>query len=66
MHAGATDSDSVRNLQSALAIPTTGDYDSETIAACAAWQRAQGWTGSDADGIAGPATIRKLGLTWVE
>ena len=32
----------------------------------AAFQHRRGWTGSDADGIAGPSTIDKLGLVWAE
>jgi hypothetical protein len=36
------------------------------VAACATFQRAQGWTNADADGIAGPETARRLGLTWVQ
>ena len=67
-----TDSDSVWNLQVALMskrIPfaegPTGYYGSHTRDACAAFQRQQGWRGSDANGIAGPQTIRRLGLVWV-
>lgn len=72
MHYGQTDSDSVRNLQMALmnhnySIPAgaTGGYYEQTVSACSAFQRAQGWSGSGADGIAGPQTIGLLGLVWV-
>jgi peptidoglycan hydrolase-like protein with peptidoglycan-binding domain len=56
-------------LQQALiarghAIPAgaTGYYGSQTRAAVAAFQRAQGWRGSGADGIPGPKTLARLGL----
>jgi peptidoglycan hydrolase-like protein with peptidoglycan-binding domain len=67
------DSDSVWNLQVALmakafkfADGPTGYYGTHTRAACAAFQRRQGWSGRNADGIAGPQTIRRLGLIWVD
>lgn len=41
----------------------TGTYGPQTTAAVAAFQRDQGWSGSDADGIAGPETLRRLGIT---
>jgi peptidoglycan hydrolase-like protein with peptidoglycan-binding domain len=41
----------------------TGKYGAQTTAAVAAFQRAQGWSGSQADGIAGPETLRRLGVT---
>jgi hypothetical protein len=71
MHAGQQDSDSVRELQRALNkhgadLPITGNYDSATTDATALFQRRQGWSGADADGIAGPETARRLGLTWVQ
>jgi peptidoglycan hydrolase-like protein with peptidoglycan-binding domain len=57
-------------LQQALlgrgyAIPAgaTGTYGAQTTAAVAAFQRDQGWSGSQADGIAGPETLRRLGVT---
>jgi peptidoglycan hydrolase-like protein with peptidoglycan-binding domain len=57
-------------LQQALisqgyAIPAgaTGKYGAQTTAAVAAFQQAQGWTGSQADGIAGPETLRRLGVS---
>ncbi len=58
-----------RRLQQALiaqgfAIPAgaTGRYGAQTTAAVAAFQRAQGWSGSGADGIAGAETLRRLGV----
>jgi peptidoglycan hydrolase-like protein with peptidoglycan-binding domain len=71
MQAGQQDSDSVRWLQEALnehgaTLPVTGNYGPQTVAACAEFQRSQGWAGPDADGIAGPETARRLGLTWVQ
>lgn len=65
-------SDSVWNLQSALlargySIPDgpTDFYGDQTVAATAQCQRDQGFTGADADGIAGKTTIGYLGLVWV-
>jgi peptidoglycan hydrolase-like protein with peptidoglycan-binding domain len=62
----------VWNLQVALlnkgySIPDgpTDYYGSQTVTACQKFQKAQGWTGSDADGICGPETAKRLGLTWV-
>jgi hypothetical protein len=73
MHLQQTDSDSVWNLQVALADKgdpvaggPTGFYGPQTRDACAKFQRAQGWKGPDADGIAGPVTVARLGLVWVE
>lgn len=40
----------------------TGYYGGETLAMVAAFQRAQGWHGADADGRPGPETLRRLGL----
>jgi hypothetical protein len=67
------DSDSVWNLQKALmaaGLPfthgPTGFYGAWTRKACRAYQRRQGWTGFDADGIAGHETVRRLGLVWVD
>jgi len=72
MHLSQADSDSVWNLQVALAANgapvgggPTGDYGKSTVDACAAFQLRQGWSGSDADGIAGPQTVARLGLVWV-
>jgi GH25 family lysozyme M1 (1,4-beta-N-acetylmuramidase) len=68
-----TDSDSVWNLQLALmdkgysvGAGPTGTFGPHTLAACAAFQGAQGWRGHQADGIPGPTTIRRLGLLWVD
>ena len=65
------DSDSVWNLQVALIARgfefengPTGYYGNHTRRCVAAFQRRRGWTGSDADGLAGPSTIDKLGLVW--
>jgi hypothetical protein len=65
------DSDSVWNLQQALLDAglkffdgPTGCYGRHTRQACREFQRRQGWHGSEADGIAGPETIRRLGLVW--
>ena len=73
MHLQQADSDSVWNLQVALAAKgdpvvggPTGFYGTQTRDACAKFQRAQGWSGSDADGIAGPVTVAHLGLVWVD
>lgn len=73
MRYGQADSNSVWNLQSALlafgySIPDgpTMYYGTQTKNACAAFQRAQGWSGSGADGIAGPQTVARLGLNWRE
>jgi hypothetical protein len=41
----------------------TGLYGAETKAMTAAFQRAQGWSGDDADGFPGPRTLKLLGLT---
>jgi len=41
----------------------TGTYGAQTTAAVAAFQRAQGWRGAQADGIAGPETLRRLGVS---
>ena len=41
----------------------TGYFGSQTRAAVAAFQRAQGWSGSGADGIPGPKTLSRLGLS---
>ena len=67
------DSDSVWNLQVALAARgfefengPTGYYGVHTRQAVAVFQRRRGWTGSDADGIAGPGTVAALGLLWVD
>ncbi|GAB2905424.1 peptidoglycan DD-metalloendopeptidase family protein [Streptomyces mayteni] len=41
----------------------TGYYGEQTKAACTAFQRDQGWRGSDADGLPGPQTFARLGFT---
>lgn len=65
---GQTNGD-VADLQRALLekgekIPAgvTGYYGDQTRAAVASFQRKQGWTGSDADGIPGVETCVRLGL----
>jgi hypothetical protein len=72
MRFGQEDSDSVWNLQLALMSRgftfddgPTGYYGRHTRASCASFQRRQGWTGPDADGIAGPTTVARLNLVWV-
>jgi peptidoglycan hydrolase-like protein with peptidoglycan-binding domain len=58
-----------RQLQRALitrgySIPAgpTGTYGAQTTAAVASFQRDQGWRGAQADGIAGPQTLLRLGV----
>jgi hypothetical protein len=67
------DSDSVWNLQVALMARgfefeegPTGYYGNHTRRCVATFQRRRGWSGAGADGLAGPMTIDKLGLVWVE
>ncbi|MGB7981197.1 MAG: peptidoglycan-binding protein [Candidatus Nanopelagicales bacterium] len=62
-------SDQVRIIQKALikkgfTIPAgaTGMYGAQTAAAMAAFQRSQGWRGSQADGGVGPESLRRLGV----
>ena len=70
---GRRASDSVWNLQRALlrkgygiGLPVpSGDYLVGTRAAVAAFQRSQGWSGRDADGLASRLTVTRLGLIWV-
>ena len=69
MKVGQADSDSVWNVQIALllrgySIPAgpTDYFGKQTVAATKKFQEDQGWTGSDADGIPGPGTIKALGL----
>ncbi|MGN6333005.1 MAG: peptidoglycan-binding protein [Motilibacteraceae bacterium] len=38
----------------------SGSYDTGTQAAVSAFQQAQGWSGSDADGLMGPGTLSRL------
>lgn len=70
---GQGDSDSVWNVQIALlrlgySIPNgpTDYFGEQTRKAVSAFQRKQGWTGSDADGYPGPGTIKALGLQYVD
>ena len=64
-------SDSVWNLSLALIqkgflkTAPIDDYNVNVRAACAAYQHTQGWSGSGADGIAGPLTAKQLGLVWM-
>ncbi|MFD5749459.1 peptidoglycan DD-metalloendopeptidase family protein [Streptomyces sp. NPDC127033] len=65
---GKTDA-CVKSFQKALIakggkIPSgpTGLYGPETKAACTKFQKAQGWTGTNADGLPGPQTFALLGL----
>lgn len=41
----------------------TGFYGDQTKKACAAFQRAQGWSGADANGLPGSETFSRLGFT---
>jgi peptidoglycan hydrolase-like protein with peptidoglycan-binding domain len=73
MKKGQGDSDSVWNVQVALlrkgySIPAgpTDYFGDQTIKAVQAFQKKQGWTGSDADGIPGPGTVKALGLQYVD
>jgi putative chitinase len=52
--------DLVKKLQSKLGLATDGDFGPGTEKALKAWQQANGLT---ADGIAGDATLAKLGIT---
>ncbi|MGC0379236.1 peptidoglycan DD-metalloendopeptidase family protein [Streptomyces sp. SAI-229] len=45
-----------------IANGATGYYGDQTKAAVASFQRKQGWTGADADGLPGPRTFAGLGL----
>lgn len=42
--------------------PVDGVYGPRTKAACASFQRAQGWSGDGANGLPGPKTVAALGL----
>lgn len=73
MQFGQDDSDSVWNLQMGLIAAglsfthgPTAYYGGRTRNACRVYQRRQGWRGIDANGIAGPETVRRLGLVWVD
>lgn len=60
--------DDVKDFQAALKAkgfdpgPVDGVFGDRTKAACADFQRAQGWSGDGADGLPGPQTIEHLGL----
>ncbi len=51
-------------LKNGVSVPSgaTGWFGPETQRAVAAFQRAQGWSGSQADGVPGPKTLGRLGL----
>ncbi|GHG09638.1 peptidoglycan-binding protein [Streptomyces hydrogenans] len=63
--------DDVKDFQRALKSkgydpgPIDGVYGDRTKAACTRFQKAQGWTGSGADGIPGAQTVAALGLRLV-
>ncbi|MGW6257609.1 peptidoglycan-binding domain-containing protein [Streptomyces sp. NPDC055085] len=67
---GANNAD-VKDLQNALKThgknpgPIDGIFGDQTKAAVKAFQKVQGWSGADADGIPGPGTCQFLGLTVV-
>jgi N-acetyl-anhydromuramyl-L-alanine amidase AmpD len=70
MRRGQKNSDSVWNLslalhrQKLLTNPTV-DYTPAVVRACKRYQKKHGWSGKDADGIAGPVTVTSLGLKWI-
>lgn len=73
MRLGQDDSDSVWNVQVALIARgfdfengPSGYYGRHTLRCVAEFQRRKGWTGVNADGIAGPVTVDRLGLVWVD
>lgn len=73
MAIGQGDSDSVWNVQVKLlrkgySIPAgPSDYfGSQTQRAVKEFQKDQGWTGDDVDGIPGPGTIKALGLNYID
>ena len=51
----------IRNVQEALKTTVTGQVSSIDVAAYAAWQRACGYSGQDANGVPGSITLTKLG-----
>ncbi|WP_432112880.1 peptidoglycan-binding protein [Streptomyces sp. S1] len=60
--------DDVKDFQRALKAkgydpgPIDGIFGNQTKAACTRFQKAQGWSGSGANGIPGPQTVERLGL----
>lgn len=72
MAKGQADSDSVWNVTAGLkekgywTAAQTDDYTQAVVDAVAKFQRAQGWSGSDANGIVGPTTAARLGGVWVD
>jgi peptidoglycan hydrolase-like protein with peptidoglycan-binding domain len=72
MRRGQTNSDSVWNITVALKAKRywsrafTDDYTDAVVQAVRAFQKAQGWSGSGADGIVGPQTAKRLGVAWVD
>lgn len=72
---GARDSDSVRNIAyglckkgmldaaTARSINNNGNGSTTLKAKYAAWQRSLGYSGSNADGVPGATSLKKLGLT---
>lgn len=60
------DNSAVRELQQRLAKlgynpgPVDGIYGAKTKAAVTAFQKAQGWSGKDVDGIVGPVTLKRM------
>jgi hypothetical protein len=70
MHLGVINSDSVWNVSLALQQrhylnPPGDDYTPTLKDKVASFQRNQGWSGAQADGIVGPMTAAHLGLIWV-
>ena len=74
MHLGQQNSDSVWNVSVAMHVkgylsPTTPNFDDfgNTLrGAVGRFQQAQGWTGTQADGIPGPLTTARMGCVWVD
>lgn len=71
MHLGQQNSDSVWNVTVGLHAhgywphPYADDYGNTLRDAVAAFQRKQGWSGQQADGIPGPLTVARLGGVYV-
>lgn len=72
MRPGQQNSASVWNVRAALirkgykSVSPGDDYTAAVRDAVAHFQRRQGWTGGDANGIVGPVTCKRLGLVWVQ